>query len=182
MWMLALSAQAATWTYRAPVPTQPPSDGRGFGVCLVLPVDLGIEGQVEDVSGNVSLTCSRQEERTRICYDVSNEDWPTTWEPLSCAGSTTTVVLKLVPAFDPEQDPRLGVSIHPGVDEVAASFVLQGEWPPQSDEDTRGTRCRIRDGRLWIWRDGQSRRKGTCVIRERDGTNHELTIRFRAPR
>lgn len=165
----AAPAFGATWTYRAPVPMEAPADGKGFALCLDLPAKLEME-DTTITQGGVSLTCSSTEESTKLCYTIT-DPWPTEYEPMTCEGKNTKVRLQLVPAFDPNDSLRDGsVVISSAIDEVAAVFALPpGIWPEQNHTGARNTRCRIDDERLWVWREGTSRRTGTCEIRDRFG-------------
>ena len=173
----AAPALGATWTYRAPVPVTAPADGKGFRLCLDLPAKLEMEATTV-TDGGVSLTCESTEESTKMCYEV-REPWPESYKPLVCEGKTTSVRLQLVPAFDPNDSVRDGeVLISSAVDEVAAAFALPpGVWPAQVHEGTRDTVCRIEDQRLWVWREGTSRRRGMCEIRDRYGNLVRFTVR-----
>lgn len=175
---LASSAQGATWVYRAPVPVTAPADGSGFSVCLKLPATIDV-APARVSEGSLSLTCRPEETHTSLCYDVG-EPWPEAFPALSCAGPRTKVQIRFVPAFLPEDDVLDGVVIASGIDEVAASFALpEGSWPDQTYEGARDTVCRVREERLWIWRDGPGRRKSECELRERDGTVHRFPVRFK---
>ncbi len=185
-WWVVGVAHSATWTWRAPVPTQPLTDQEPLQVCLQLGADLGIE-PTSTTTGNTTLECATVEQddvrRTRMCYTVTQDDWPTEWPSVSCAGPRTTVQLRLIPAYDPLEDIEDGVTIFAGVDEVMATFIAGPEWPNQQAEGRRGSRCEVVDGRFIVTRDSSSRRKDSCRLDRRDGKIVDIDIRFtnRAP-
>lgn len=171
-------AHGATWTYRVPVPVHAPGDDRGFRVCLDLPARLEIEPTQVDADG-LTLTCESTEETTSLCYEVTG-DWPSSWTSLSCSGPQTRVQIEPVPAFDFDDTVLDGsVTIVRGIDEVAAVFALPpGLWPEQTYEGERDTLCRVKEGRLWIWREGTGRRRDFCEIRDRYGDTTRFKVRF----
>lgn len=171
-------AQAATWTYRAPVPVKQPIDGKGFKLCLDLPAKLQME-PVTVENGGVTLTCSSTEDSTSLCYEIG-QPWPERWEPMTCESASTKVRINFIPAFDPSDSVMDGAVVISGsVDEIAAVYGLPpGVWPEQTHKGARGTICRVEDQRLWVWREGTRRGKGTCEIRDRFGNDVRFTVRF----
>lgn len=174
--LLLSAALASTWPFRAPVPTQAPSDGKPFRVCLELAADLGFEG-TEHTEANVSWTCSTTEEVSTVCYDVAPTPWPDKWPTLECRGTTDRVKVTLLEAFDPASDLSKGAKISKKVDEATAVFVVGDRFPSQVVEGSRGASCQVADGRLYVSRTTASRRRDQCSLRTRGGGRTSLTIR-----
>lgn len=169
-------ALAATWPYRAPVPATVPSDGQGFSVCLEVGADLSFDG-ASHTDGNVSWTCESQPNLSRVCYEVSPEGWPTKWPMLTCAGPETTIAVNLIEAFDPADDLSKGARVSGRVDESVGVFVVGDRFVPQQVEGSRGARCVVTEGRLYVSRETASRRRDFCPLRVRGGAIERLKIR-----
>ena len=173
------AAHAAHWPFWGPVPTQAPSDGHDFALCLELDVDLGLDGK-ESVLDNVTYRCESEENVSRVCYEVdASGAWPAKWGTLTCQGADTRLTLTLVPAFDPASDLSKGAIISRRVDKAAAVFVVGRRFPGQRVEGVRGTVCEVADGRLTVSRVGSSRRKDVCKLVGHDGNEIPLPVKFR---
>jgi hypothetical protein len=169
------SALAGTWPYRAPVPTQAPSDGQPFSVCLEIDANLGFDGATHQ-EGNVSWTCSTEGDVSRFCYEVAASPWPERWPTARCEGRTDTMKVTFLEAFDPASDLSKGARISSRVDEATAVFVVGDRFPPQSVTGARGASCQVTDGRLYVSRTTASRRRDVCSLRTAKGMV-PLTVR-----
>jgi len=175
--MLLLStALAGTWPYRAPVPTQAPSDGQPFSVCLEIGADLGFDGLRQE-QGNVSWTCTSEEDSSTVCYEVAPTPWPERWPNVVCEGATDRVKVSLIEAFDPASELTKGARISRRVDEATAVFVVGDRFPAQTVEGARGASCQVVDGRLYVSRTTATRRKDQCSLRTTGGGRVSLVVR-----
>ncbi len=174
--LLLCTALAGTWPYRAPVPTQAPSDGQPFAVCLEIGADLGFDGMGQE-RGNVSWTCTSEEDTSTVCYEVAPTPWPKAWPKVVCEGANDRVKISLVEAFDPASDLSKEARISRRVDEATAVFVVGDRSPSQTVEGARGALCQVVDGRLYVGRTTASRRKDQCSLRTSGGGRVSLVVR-----
>jgi hypothetical protein len=173
VWMSV--AAAATWPFRAPVPSAPPSDGGSFSVCLEVGENLGFDGSKHS-DGNVSWTCESETSVSRVCYVVEATGWPEKWPRLSCEGPKHSLAVTLLPAFDPASTLEKGARISGKVDEVVAVFITGKRYPNQTVDGKRGARCVVTDGRLYVSRETPERRKDVCTLRVTGGVE-DLKVR-----
>jgi hypothetical protein len=176
LFLLSSVALAGTWPYRAPVPTQAPSDGQPFSVCLEIGAELGFDGQRHE-EGNVSWTCTSEEDVSTVCYDVAATPWPTKWPTLLCEGANDRVKVSLIEAFDPASDLSKGARISSKVDEATAVFIVGDRFPSQVVQGARGASCQVADGRLYVSRTTSSRRRDQCSLRTAEGGRISLRVK-----
>ena len=162
--------------FRAPVPTQAPSDGQPFSVCLELGADLAFAGETQ-TEGNVTWTCATTDDVSTVCYDVAATPWPDRWPVVTCEGEVARVKVNLVETFDPQDDLSRGARISGKVDEATAVFVVGDRFPAQVVEGARGAACQVADGRLYISRTTSSRRRDQCSLRTTGGGRMSLVVR-----
>lgn len=168
---LLAMAHGQTYTLDVPFPTRSIFDVPDT-VCLQLGnLDLGVEAiEVED--GRFRAACRSAGGRTEACLTLQLAEWPTRYAPLRCEGTGGTLIVRPVPAFDPQEDVWDGVEIVRGVSVVQATFRV--DVPDMPGLMTTGT-CGVTDGRLWIKAE-ELPRKQACTLIFDDGEERVVPV------
>jgi hypothetical protein len=159
MWWMAAVALAGNH-YTTTMPISRPRPG-AWTVCLGLGGDY--EGASSESVDDVSrITCSVEAEGLRVCLTLSPDaPWPTRPTELTCPLDRGKVTMKLIPAYDPHDDPVDGVTLYGrGLDHPSAAYPVP--WPDQ-DGTMKSGACVVREGHLYLWLQ-RPRKDAVCTL------------------
>lgn len=167
-------AQARDIHLEVPFPTAPIYDGADQRICLGVNVDLGVD-HTESEAGAFSVSCRPEGPRTEACVALLPDprtgelSWPERVPPLVCQGDEHRLIMRLVPAFDPTENPWDGVTIARNVDLVRAVFRVDTVPDAVGVLEPPGAgQCGVKDETLWMVVPAEPRRQ-TCTLKLPEG-------------
>lgn len=159
-WVVAGLGVAGDLVLRVPFPTAPLFDDTQR-VCLTVDLDLGVD-DIELEDSGFRATCAPVEGGTRACLEVVDpERWPRRLAELVCTGRSSSLVMKPVFAFDPDDDISDGVQIARSVDALRAAFRTE---LPDAPGILAGGACGVTDGLLWMRLAPEPRRQACTLV------------------